>query len=119
MKVNDLDFCAFDPEEDTALVPDSKESCMRIIRATAHAMSEGQIPGETGMRFGLLFSVIAKLAIECGKAVRAAKKEAPASAHEKIEVLANHSMAMFVAAAVSWAEAVEQDSNAVATFGDD
>jgi hypothetical protein len=119
MKVKDLDFYEFDPDEDNGLVPDSKESCMRIIRATAHAMSEGQIPGDCEMRFGLLFAVIAKLAIECGRAVHAAKKEAPREGHEKIEVLANHSMAMFVAAAVSWAEAVDQNANQVAAFGDD
>lgn len=119
MKAKDLDFYEYDPHEDSGLVPDSEESCMRIIRALAHTICEGQIPGEATLRFGLLFSVVAKLAIECGKAVRLAKKEAPRSEHERIEAMATYSMSMFVAAAATWADAVEQKANQVATFGDD
>lgn len=118
MKVNDLDFCEFDPD-DKELAPDSPDSCLRIIRALAHSLSNGQIPGDFGLRLGLLFAVVAKLAIACGKAVRAAKEEVPPSEHEGIELIASHSMCMFVSAAAMWAEVAEQDSNSVAAFGDD
>jgi hypothetical protein len=118
MKVEDLDFYAFDPHEDKSLMPDGPEACLRIVRATAHDMCEGQIPGEPRLRLGLLFSVMAKLAIECERAVMAAKKEAPRSAHEMIDNKANHCMASLVAAAAMWAEVAEEDSNALADFGD-
>lgn len=113
MIVDDLDFNDWDQEQDHHLVPDCEEACLRIIRAASHVMAEGQVPGDSQMRLGLLFSVVAKLAIECGKAVREAKKQEP-GAREHIEMMANVTMARFVAAAARWAAVVEQNSNTMA-----
>ena len=113
MIVEDLDFHDWDQEQDHHLMPDCEESCLRIIRATAHVMCEGQVPGDSLMRLGLLFSVVAKLAIECGQAVRAEKKREP-GAREHIEMMANITMSRFIAAAARWAAVVEQNSNTMA-----
>lgn len=113
MIVDELDFNDWDQETDHQLVPDSEEACLRILRATAHVMCEGQIPGDSHLRLGLLFSAVAKLAIECSKAVRAAKKEAPGEgAH--IEMMANVTMCRFVAAAARWAAVADQNANTMA-----
>lgn len=115
----DLNFYDCDPHEDSELVPDSEESSMKIVRLRAHAMCDGQIPGEPSLRLGLLFSAVAKLALECDKAVRDARQEVPSQQHHMIDEKANIAMAMIVAAATQWAEVVGENSNAIASFGDD
>ena len=119
MKVDDLDFYDCDADDDVGFLPTSKEACLRIVRHAAHKMCSGAIPGEIGLRLGLLFSVVAKLAITCEEAVSEAKSQSHKRDHRAIEDKANHTMAMIVAAATMWAEAAAQGCNVVSSFGDD
>lgn len=119
MKVEDLDFYECDPDDEVGFLPTSKEACLKIVRHCAHQMCSGAVPGEIGLRLGLLFSVVAKLAITCEEAVSEAKSQAPKGQHRVIEEKANHTMAMIVAAATMWAEAADQGCNVVSSFGDD
>lgn len=111
-----LDFYDCDPEADRHLKPDCPESCMKMIRAMAHSMCDGKIPGGVPLRLGLLFSAMAKIALSVDCARREARDETEESRHEEIDAMAGMTMAAFVAACVAWAEHVEDGANLLSTF---